>query len=140
MAPLLDSLGLGLPSFLEMQCPATSDYLTTGQPLPATPCASARLGKIGVRVPIHQFFSFSRTHTQSFTNGKPLFISRHLASIVLVLDSGLGAWPHLPPAFPSVSQQAFSEHLPAWGWHCIMKNGQRSTEGTMEGKKAPKHY
>lgn len=67
VAPLLDSLGLSLPSFLEKQCPATSDYLTTGQPLPATPCASARQEKIWVRVPIHQVLSFSPTHTRSFT-------------------------------------------------------------------------
>lgn len=112
----------------------------SGQPLPATPSAGARQGKTGVMVLIHQVLSFSPTHIQSFTNGKPLVITRHLGRIVLALDSGLGAWPHLPLVFPSVSQQAFPEHLPARGWHCKMKNGQRSTEGTMEGKKAPKHY
>lgn len=59
--------GLKLPSSLEKQCSHASDYLTTRQPLPTTPCASAGLGKIGTRSLLTRFSLFSLSHTEPYT-------------------------------------------------------------------------
>ncbi|ELK37913.1 hypothetical protein MDA_GLEAN10012375 [Myotis davidii] len=58
--------------------------------------------------------------------------------MVLGLDSGRGAWPHFLPAFPSVSRHVLNTCL--LGLRCIMKRGQRSAEGTVDGSKKPPDY
>ena len=62
-------------------------------------------------------------------------ITRDFASIVLVLDSGWDIWFYFLSALPPVSQQEFPQHPPAGDWHGMVKNGQRSAQGTMEGKR-----